>query len=92
MPQVIEHLVSLSDYLLVHRTRNGHTARLSQLLNSRRQIYTIPVNVVTVMNNFTEVDADPKLEALFFRNGRILHRHLTLELKSSSYGCGDTFE
>ena len=92
MPQVVENLVSLSDYLLVHRTRNAHSPRLSQLLNSRRQIYAIPVNVVAVMNNFTEIDANPEVQLLFFRNSRVLLRHLTLELKSSSYGCGDTFE
>ena len=40
----------------------------------------------------TCVDANPELEAPFFHNGRVLFRHLTLELKSSSYGFGDTFE
>ncbi len=71
VPQVVENLVSLSEYLLIHRTRNAHTTRLSQLLNSRRQIYAIPVNVVAIMNNFTEVDANPEVQPLFFRNSRI---------------------
>ena len=74
MPQVVKNLVSFSFYLLVHRPRNADAAWLSQLLNPRSQIYAIPVNVVAIMNNFTEVDADPELEAFFFRNGRVLFR------------------
>ena len=61
--------------LIVHRTRDIDLARLTQSLETSGDIDAITMNVVTLNNHITDIDADPEHYSAIFGQGVIAPRH-----------------
>ena len=71
---------------------NARPARLRHLLQTRRNVHAVAVNVIPIDDDVAEVYSDPQLEPLFFGKIGVAIRHRSLNVGRALHRVDDAGE
>ena len=89
---VFEREIELVADLVAHHPADANTPRRGERLKARRDIDTVPVDVVAVDDDVADIDADAKLDAPIDWNCGIALVHATLDLDRAAHCVDDAGE
>ena len=75
----------LIPHLIMDAGADAYSSRLRKSLQSRRNIYSVPVDVVSINNNVTNVDPNAKLKPSLLVSSSILLCHLALNFNRTAH-------
>src|SRR6516164_1634578 len=81
---ILEGNVDLLLRVFQHPARYADAAGTCNPFQPGCHVYAIPIDVPTVDDDVTHVDADPELDPLFLRDLRIAADHATLDLNRTA--------
>jgi hypothetical protein len=78
--------------LLVDAARDEHLPRLGNTLETRGNVDAIAIDIIVLDDDIAEIDADPVLDSLVARQGRVTSRHVLLDDDAATHGFDRTVE
>ena len=89
LAQILEGEIEPVPHLITHNTADADPTRLSERLQTRRDIHTVAKDVLTFCNNIAQVDPDAELDPLIDPSSRIAFDHAALQFDRATHRIDD---